>query len=193
MSGDGSPTCMPDHVAFPDLDDIYDNLFDAMCNAVLGILGDAGSVKLKHPVEDYVHHCLQRMLNDAIPVGIVDVGEIREPVCNSDSQISCPPGEPAKGSQKTGPGSNMASSAKRKTLHEQTYAPQHSGKSGSKSPASQKKLGPRIQVGKKPRKNHSGDNYSCPFRKRNPQRFNVRDWSCALQPFWDLSLLKYEI
>ncbi|TLD30484.1 hypothetical protein PspLS_02678 [Pyricularia sp. CBS 133598] len=32
---------------------------------------------------------------------------------------------------------------------------------------------------------------SCPFRKRNPLRFNIRDWSnCALQPFDNITLLK---
>jgi hypothetical protein len=33
--------------------------------------------------------------------------------------------------------------------------------------------------------------FSCPFRKRNPVKFNIRDHqSCALQPFPTLSLLK---
>ncbi|KAI6305824.1 hypothetical protein MCOR29_010352 [Pyricularia oryzae] len=36
--------------------------------------------------------------------------------------------------------------------------------------------------------------FSCPFRKRNPLRFNIRDWSnCALQPFEGMSLLKRHI
>jgi hypothetical protein len=34
--------------------------------------------------------------------------------------------------------------------------------------------------------------FSCPFRKRNPVRFNVRDFqSCAVQSFPDFSQLKY--
>ncbi|TLS29992.1 hypothetical protein PpBr36_03058 [Pyricularia pennisetigena] len=36
--------------------------------------------------------------------------------------------------------------------------------------------------------------FSCPFRKRNPLRFNIRDWSnCALQPFANITLLKRHI
>ncbi len=34
--------------------------------------------------------------------------------------------------------------------------------------------------------------YSCPFRKRNPQRFNIRDhWQCAAKSYIDTSDLKY--
>ncbi|KAK3382088.1 hypothetical protein B0T24DRAFT_600456 [Lasiosphaeria ovina] len=37
-------------------------------------------------------------------------------------------------------------------------------------------------------------NLSCPFRKRNPLRFNVRDHqSCAIQPFPDISQLKRHV
>ncbi|KAK4152298.1 hypothetical protein C8A00DRAFT_16381 [Chaetomidium leptoderma] len=37
----------------------------------------------------------------------------------------------------------------------------------------------------------AGMHFSCPFRKRNPVRFNVRDFqSCAVQPFSDMTLLK---
>jgi hypothetical protein len=33
--------------------------------------------------------------------------------------------------------------------------------------------------------------FSCPFRKRNPLRFNVRDFqSCAVQSFPDIPQLK---
>ncbi|KAI6359079.1 hypothetical protein MCOR25_007174 [Pyricularia grisea] len=36
--------------------------------------------------------------------------------------------------------------------------------------------------------------FSCPFRKRNPLRFNIRDWSnCALQPYDNITLLKRHI
>ncbi|KAK4198655.1 hypothetical protein QBC40DRAFT_90097 [Triangularia verruculosa] len=39
-----------------------------------------------------------------------------------------------------------------------------------------------------------GQNYSCPFRKRNPIRFNVRDFqSCAVQSFPDIPQLKRHI
>ena len=35
-------------------------------------------------------------------------------------------------------------------------------------------------------------NYSCPYRKRNPLRFNVRDKNvCATHSFTDMSQLKY--
>ncbi|KAL2265107.1 hypothetical protein VTJ83DRAFT_6207 [Remersonia thermophila] len=39
-----------------------------------------------------------------------------------------------------------------------------------------------------------GIRYSCPFRKRNPLRFNVRDFQiCAVQDFSDLSLVKRHV
>lgn len=47
--------------------------------------------------------------------------------------------------------------------------------------------------GKRPRLEHPADdkNFSCPFRKRNPVRFNVRHHqNCAVQSFPDISQLK---
>lgn len=45
---------------------------------------------------------------------------------------------------------------------------------------------------KKPKLSGITSNFSCPFRRRNPLRFNVRDHpKCALAPFSDITLLKY--
>ena len=57
--------------------------------------------------------------------------------------------------------------------------------------------------GRRPRASESGkrskkppveEKYACPFRKRNPLRFNVRDYTpCALSPFSDIPSMKYAI
>lgn len=44
---------------------------------------------------------------------------------------------------------------------------------------------------KKPRLSRATTNLSCPFRRRNPLRFNVRDYPrCTLGPFSNITLLK---
>jgi hypothetical protein len=50
--------------------------------------------------------------------------------------------------------------------------------------------GPRAASQKK-QKMEDNQNLSCPFRKRNPTRFNVRDYHiCATRPFSNMSVLK---
>ncbi|KAK0651070.1 hypothetical protein B0T16DRAFT_453575 [Cercophora newfieldiana] len=50
------------------------------------------------------------------------------------------------------------------------------------------------QGGKRPRTDNEDQRLSCPFRKRNPVKFNVRDHqSCAVQSFPDVSQLKRHV
>lgn len=173
------------------MNEIYDSLLEAMSDAVSWIVGDAGSLRLKHPVKDYIHGCLQRMLNDVLPLGSIHEDVALEPVFDSGWQVSSRPGAPTEESEKPTTKSNK--STKRKAPHDQPDLRQNPGR-GSNDPTGREKHAAQTKIGKRPRISPAGTFYCCPFRKRNPQRFNIRDWlCCATQPYLDLPLLKYGI
>lgn len=179
---------MPDVETQLDLDVIHDNLLKAMTDDVLRILGDAGLVRLKHPVEDYLNCCLERMLND-ITTNLTQENYGSEPTGNTSSPISCSPGNVSERSRKA-----ASSSIKRKTLHEHTEPCQKPDSNETNDLEDKSNLNNLTKAAKVSRTSEFLS-YSCPFRKRNPKRFNVRDPQrrCALTPFSSLPLLKYEI
>lgn len=189
MSLDGSPTFIPDDEACFEVDDVYDSLLEAVSNAVLRCIGDAGLVKLKHPVEDYVHCCLERMLNDMVSTSVSQHDNALHPLDDTSSPISCNPGYSSQGAYKAGSSSN-----KRKTLHEPADSYQKPRSDGAGDLSKKSNSNSQTKTAKV-RKTSETVSFSCPFRKRNPQRFNIRDpkRNCATTSFSDLSLLKYEI
>lgn len=172
-----------------DMDSIYDNLLEGVSNTISRIVGDAGLLKLKCPMENYIHDFLQCMLNDALPCDSIHEDENEEQACDSGSHVLCHPGGlSTQGTRKRGTSSN--GTTKRKTMHGQMTTHQTQS-SDSADPSSQENDLPHIKIGKKPKMSPVGDYLSCPFRKRNPTKFNIREWTCATQPYSDLALLKY--
>lgn len=176
-----------------DEDSAYDELVEGITNLILesscvGNVEDRGV-----PVKLYVHNLLERILN--------------HPRSPSESQVLCFPirslptqnnkgpvdaGEP--GMHAHGQFGNGGSSGTNKRKSD--GAPGHSRNS---SYGDQDDFGDDLeelqnhssQKAKKQKTGKRGSNFSCPFRKRNPLRFNVRDHgSCALNPFADFALLK---
>lgn len=193
MLGAGSPICMPDDEANPDVGCLYDKLLEAMTNTVLRIVGNVDSLKLRHPVENYVHFFLQRMLNDVVPSDSGHGEGTRNPVCDFDPLVSCRPENLTEDCRQSGASSQKGS--KRKSADEHV-SPQQGPGSGSHDLSGKEEPESRVKTGKRPRNDPGEGNrgpYSCPFRKRNPQRFHVRESSCANQSYQDLALLKYAI
>ncbi|KAK7710626.1 hypothetical protein SLS63_012900 [Diaporthe eres] len=175
-----------------DDDSAYDELVEGITNLILesscvGNVEDQGV-----PVKLYVHNLLERILN--------------HPRSPSESQVLCFPIRtlPAQNNERpsdTGePGmhtrdqyGNGGSSGPHKRKNE---AP---GYTRNDNCGDQDEFGDDLeeaqnhnpQKNKKLKTGKRGGNFSCPFRKRNPIRFNVRDYgSCALNPFADFALLK---
>lgn len=172
-----------------DMDSVYDNLLEGVSNAISRIIGDAGLLKLKCPVEDYIHDFLQCMLNDALPCDSIHEDENEEQAYDSGSHVICRPGgSSAEGTRKRG--TSSTGTTKRKTMHGQMTTHQTQS-SDSADPSSQENNLPHIKIGKKPKMSPVGTYLSCPFRKRNPTKFNIREWTCATQSYSDLALLKY--
>lgn len=185
MSVDGSTTHTPDDEALLVMDDTYDSLLEALKNVISKIIGVAGIVKLKHPVEDYLNRCLEQMLND-ISFNLLQDSNKPQFTSSMGLPVSCRPESTAEGSRKASARCN-----KRKNLHEPTGSRPDTGPRDPKVLASESNNNTQIKAAKMSRTSEF-TSFSCPYRKRNPKRFNVRDLkrNCATTPLSSLPLLK---
>lgn len=186
-----SPTPhVPGDETYLSSDGIYKSLLEAMLNDVSRIIGAASLAKLKTPVEDHLNCCIERMLNDISPVTLSEDHCEMDQTGNVSSFISCSPGHAPESSNETGSLRNH----KRKTLHEQTDTHHKTRSDDLEDAKDESNLNAYVKTAKVSR---TSENVylSCPFRKRNPKRFNIRDRkrTCATTSFSTLSLLKYEV
>lgn len=168
------------------MDDTYDSLLEALKNVVSKIIGVAGIVKLKHPVEDYLNRCLEQMLNDIASFNLLQYGNKPQPTNVTGLPVSCRPENTKEGSRKT-----STRCSKRKHLHEPTGSHPDTDPRDLKDLANESNSNTQVKAAKMPRKSEF-TSFSCPYRKRNPKRFNVRDpkRNCATTPLSSLPLLK---
>lgn len=165
------------------VNDVYDNLFEAMCNTVMKSIESVG--KLKHPVDEYIHKCLEHIFNDIMPSTPVQIPSGQS--CHPNPQGSYT----AQGSIRQSSSQHDSTSNKRKSCHDQEGSGQISGHDDTMDPSRKRNIDNQLKVSKKVRTEHDAS-FSCPFRKRNPLRFNIRNTkgNCATMAFPSLPSLK---
>lgn len=180
--------CSPENEE--DEDFAYDQLVENITNLVLESSCVGNVEEQAVPVELYVHKFLEQILNHPKP--ITKGQTVSLPIRNlpmENTEAPCEAGEP--GSRGRGQWGHGGSSSGNKRKNKE--APSQSGNRASED---EDDFGEgseegRSQEDKKRKTSRSGGKLSCPFRKRNPIRFNVRDHaSCALNGFADFALLK---
>ncbi|KAI7786199.1 hypothetical protein LA080_004583 [Diaporthe eres] len=193
--GTGFPhdDCSPENEE--DEDFAYDQLVEGITNLVLesSCVGNVeeGAV----PVELYVHNFLEQILNHPKPA--TKSQTLCLPIRNipvQDNEAASDAGEP--GMRGRGQNGNGGSSGGNKRKNKEAPAHSRNGGYGDEDGLddSSEDWSNNLQEDKKQKIGRNGGKLSCPFRKRNPIRFNVRDHgSCALNGFADLALLKRHI
>ncbi|KAG6357713.1 hypothetical protein INS49_013592 [Diaporthe citri] len=179
-----------------DDDSAYDELVEGITNIILesscvGNVEDRGV-----PVKLYVHNLLERVLNH--PRSPSESQVLCLPIRNPPTQNNEGPGDAGEqGMDARGQSGNGGSSGMKKRKSNEASGHNRNGSYGDQDdfdddPGEVQAHNP--QKVKKQKTGKRGGNFSCPFRKRNPIRFNVRDHeSCALKPFADFALLKRHI
>lgn len=147
------------------------------------------------PVELYVHNFLEQVMNHPKPA--TEKQNFCLPIRSNSmpKQDACSPGDADEpdmhACSREGIGGSSGGS-KRKSG-------EYSGRNHSQDHGDEKQLGDDLeetqgenpQGAKKLKTGQNGVKLSCPFRKRNPIRFNVRNSAnCALNSFTDFALLK---
>ena len=184
-SGDGDFQPMPD---------IDDGMIQEVCKQVLR---QAFGLQFEHvahagvasAVHDSVSFCLDELshilLNSGLSHTCIEISEATRGTTAHSAVSILPAGGTADRTGGRGRGGgggddgNGEGSRKRSNGGHDDYA---GPGDGNGSPGGRKR--PRVS-------RKAGIGYSCPFRKRNPLKFNVRDFrACAFVPFTDFTLLK---
>lgn len=175
-----------------DEDFAYDQLVEGITNLVLESSCVGNVEERAVPVELYVHNFLEQILNHPKPTtkGQTLCLPIRNhPMQNNEAPSDA--GEP--GTYGRGQNGNGGSSSGNKRKNKEAPAHSRNGGCGDEDGLddSSEDWSNNLQEDKKQKTGRNGGKLSCPFRKRNPIRFNVRSHpSCALNGFADLALLK---
>jgi hypothetical protein len=180
--GDGQSTTQPDDSIVHDI--CYQVLQQAF-GVQLRDVALAGAVSAAY---ESVSYCLDELSHIVLNSGLSNTGILISEATRDRTSSTAVPIWPAGGAADaagTG-GWNGAGGGSRKRSsggHDGADPGDGAGDGSSGS-------GKRQRVS--PTQHQSGDmHFSCPFRKRNPVRFNVRDFqSCAVQPFPDIPQLK---
>lgn len=176
-----------------DEDSTYDELVEGIANLVLesscvGNIEDRGV-----PVKLYVHSLLEKILNHP------KSPHQTQPPCLPIRDLPTPSNEALNdagesGIRAGGRSGNGSGSGTNKRKNDEASGHSRNGSYGGQDNFDEdfgELHSHNAQKVKKPRTGKQAGNFSCPFRKRNPLRFNVRDHgSCALNPFTDFALLK---
>lgn len=168
----------------------YDKLVESIHNLILK--SSCYPQDRDVPVERYVHNLLEKVLNHQKPVPASQRLCLQLPIRTLPAQSSeahCDAGESDTGARDQRKSNGRK---KRKSNEPPVNTRNRSDQDEDDSCDSQEEeYSNDHQKGKKPKLEKNDENLSCPFRKRNPTRFNVRDHgNCALNPFSTLPLLK---
>lgn len=182
--------CIP--VNENDEDTAYDHLVESITNLVVESSCIRNVEERAVPVELYVHNLLEQIMNHT------KAADKSQPFClpirNLPMRNSEAPGDAGDtGVRIRGQGGNAGGSSGNKRKNKAASGPGHiqDYDGDSLDDSSEEDQGNNAQKAKKLKTGKKSHNFSCPFRKRNPIRFNVRDHtSCALNPFADFALLK---
>jgi hypothetical protein len=170
------------------VESITDLIFESSC---VGNVEERGV-----PVKLFVHSLLEQILNHQKPATVNQV--LRLPIRSLPKQNNDVPNDAgelnmgARGQGGHGGGGGGGGGNKRKTED----APDHNhyrahGDDDNPCDSSEEDENSSPQQAKKQKTGKRSRNFSCPFRKRNPIRFNVRThYSCACNSFADFALLK---
>lgn len=176
-----------------DDDSAYDHLVESITNLVLESSCVGNVEERAVPIELYVHNLLEQIMNHTKAANKSQAFCL--PIRNLPIQNSGAPGDVGDADVRArDQGGNAGSSNgnKRKNKAASGQGRNHSYEDEeSLDDSSEEDQGNNTQKPKKLKTGKKSHNFSCPFRKRNPNRFNVREHSsCALNPFADFALLK---
>ncbi|KAK4239212.1 hypothetical protein C8A03DRAFT_14378 [Achaetomium macrosporum] len=189
---DGQSTPKPD-----------DSMIHEVCNQVLqrafGIqLRDLVFVGAGSAAYESVSYCLDELSQIVLNSGVRNAGIVTSQATRGGTGSATTPIRPAGGDSNnagTGGGTGGASSnggGGRKRFNDGHDGAGPGGGAGGDSPGGGKRL--KVSPQDPPDEQLDSVRYSCPFRKRNPVRFNVRDFqSCAVQSFPDIPQLKQDM
>lgn len=177
-----------------DEDFAYDQLVESITNLVLESSCVGNVEERAVPVKLYVHNLLEQIVNHPKPA--TKSRGLCLPIRNLPMQNSEAPGDAGeadlRGRSQSGNGSS-SSGSKRKNKETPSRGRRSLGDGDEDDPddSSEEVQSNSPQEAKKRKTGRNGGKLSCPFRKRNPLRFNVRSHgSCALNGFADFALLK---
>lgn len=165
-------------------DDRYDLLIEAICNVVSNHFSENDLRKLNTPITHHANVFLERIARDIGYSNILNTTPVIYQTYGSSedspaASISKPPSPTIIGGHE----------GKRKMQFEQNDFDGDDGDGDDPRPPV--RIDGR-EVSKRARGNEGA--FSCPFRKRNPIRFNVRSHSsCALSDFPSMAHLKWVI
>lgn len=163
------------------LDDPYDLLIEAICNVVSTHVAEDDLQKLNAPVTHYANVLLEQIVRDIGDSNILSTTPVIHQTCGSSENAPTASIAGTSNSDRS-----VGHEGKREVSSEQHDSDEDDGEdAGSRPPMGMD----REQVSKNVRS--SGDRLGCPFRKRNPMRFNIRSHSsCALTDFPSMAHLK---
>lgn len=175
-----------------DEDTTYDHLVESITNLVVESSCIRNVEERAVPVELYVHNLLEQIMNHTKAADKSQAFCL--PIRNLPMRNSEAPGDAGDADVRArGQARNAGSSSGNKRKNKAASGPgrNHGYDEESLDDSSEEDEGNNTQKPKKLKTGKKSHNFSCPFRKRNPIRFNVRDHtSCALNPFADFALLK---
>lgn len=162
-------------------DDPYDLLIETVCNVVSNYFPESELRKLTVPITYYANVFLEQIARDIGDSTTFNTTPVIYQTHGSSKDTSTPSIE-----QTSNPDSSFGHENKRELRCEQNDSEEgDSDDDGSRPPMSMD------ENEAKNRGRASREALSCPFRKRNPMRFNVRSYSaCALSDFPSVNHLK---
>lgn len=178
----------------PDPQVIHDAC-DKLLNNVFGVeLQDLAATDAASAAYNSVSYCLEELAR-IVPEG--NLAAFGPPVCELPRRVGPPshtPIRPAEngGDQNGGNDGDGNGGRPPKRPHSDNNQGQGGASSGDGNGGGGGGKKPKTEPGQPSQQ--EDQNLSCPFRKRNPVKFNVRDYqSCAVQSFPDISLLKRHV
>lgn len=183
--------CSPSNEEEDDL--AYDQLVESITNLVLESSCVGNVEERAVPVKHYVHNFLEQILNHPKPAAkpqILSLPIQEHPMGENDAP--CDAGEPGhRGRGQSGNGGSSSANKRKNKEAPGSGRYRGNGDEDDLGDSSGEGCSNNSQEDKKQKTGRDGGKLSCPFRKRNPIRFNVRSHqSCALNGFADLALLK---
>lgn len=162
-------------------DDPYDLLIEAVCNVVSNHFSESELRKLTVPITHYANVFLEHIARDIGDSNTFDTTPVIYQTHGSSKDTST-----ASIEQTPNPDSSFGHDNKPELRYEQNDSEEgDSDDDGSRPPMGMDENEAKNRV------RASREALSCPFRKRNPMRFNVRLHSpCALSDFPSISHLK---
>lgn len=199
---DDNTNCL-DEVSSPASEDDEDFAYETLVESITNLVFESscvGNVEERGvPVKLYVHSLLEQILSHQKPA--TESQAVPLPIRSLSKQINEVPSDTSgpymrtrgQGDQGSHAGDASSGGTNKRKKEELSSLGNYRGLEDDEDHgySSSEDQSTHIQHSKKQKTGKKSRNYSCPFRKRNPTRFNVREHSsCALSSFQDISLLK---